>query len=126
MDADGYCLLKSILKCLEHDYGDTLMLDDCIPKIVSHLCLNHQSYTAWHYTKTGDYVTDQLVLDALEFFQSAQLNVDAVDLLMQIATDVFNLHIFIYKETDKKIEVLSFHGEKCSQNEFIIPIERAV
>ena len=125
-DPDGYCLLKSILKCLEHDYGATLTIDDCIPKIVSHLCLNHCSYTAWHHTKMGDYVADQLVLDALEFFRSAKCNVDVVDLLMQIAADVLNIHIFIYQKTEDKIEVMSFHGDKCSASEFIKPHDRVV
>ena len=125
-DPDGYCLLKSILKCLENDYGDTLTIDDCIPKIISHLCINHRLYTQWHHTKSRDFVTDKLVLDAVEFFRSGRFNVDVVDLLIQIAADVLDLHIFIYQETDNKVEVQSFHGEKCQTNDFINPYERVV
>ena len=77
-------------------------------------------------TKTGDYVADQLVLDALEFFRSAKFNVDVVDLLMQIAADVLNIHIFIYQKTEDEIEVMSFHGDKCSASEFIKLNDRVV
>ena len=61
-----------------------------------------------------------------EFFQSAKFDVDVIDLLMQIAADVLNIHIFIYQKSEDKIEVLSFHGDKCSASEFIQPNDRVV
>ena len=68
----------------------------------------------------------KLVLDAVEFFRSGWFDVDVVDLLIQIAADVLDLHIFIYQKTNNHVEVQSFHGKKCVKSEFINPYERVV
>ena len=44
IQANGYCFLNSILTCLLWDYSDTLTLEDCITKIVTHLCQNHRKW----------------------------------------------------------------------------------
>ena len=105
---DGYCFLNSVLKCLYNDYGDTLTLEDCITKIVSHLCIHHRQYTAFHHSESQIYASDKLVADALDFFRTGRFNTDIVDLLMQITCDALNLHLFIYQRHETLVQVLNF------------------
>ena len=106
---NGYCFLNSVLMCLIRDYGDTLTLEDCITKIVTHLCQHHRKYSDFHRSSCSDYAADQLISDALDFFQNGQFLVDVVDLLIQITADALKLHIFIYQRSLDNIQVLHFH-----------------
>ena len=98
IQANGYCFLNSILTCLLWDYGDTLTLEDCITKIVTHLCQNHRKYSAFHQISCTKYAADQLISNALDFFRNGQFLTDVVDLLMQITVDALNLELFIYQK----------------------------
>ena len=108
IQANGYCFLNSVLTCLLQDYSDTLTLEDCITKIVTHLCQNHRKYNAFHQTSCTEYAADQLISDALDFFQNGQFLADVVDLLMQIIVDVLNLELFIYQRNGDLTQVLHF------------------
>ena len=105
---NGYCFLNSVLTCLLRDYGDTLTLEHCITKIVSHLCQNHQLYSAFHESSCTKYAADQLISDALDFFRNGQFLADVVDLLMQITADALLLNLFIYQRNGESIQVLNF------------------
>ena len=108
IEGNGYCFLNSVLMCLFRDYGDTLTLEDCITKIVTHLCQNHRKYSDFHRTSCSDYAADQLISDALDFFRNGQFLADVVDLLMQITADALKLKIFIYQHSFDLIQVLCF------------------
>ena len=82
IEGNGYCFLNSVLTCLLRDYGDTLTLEDCITKIVTHLCQHHRKYSDFHRSSSSDYAADQLISDALDFFRNGQFLADVVDLLM--------------------------------------------
>ena len=113
IEANGYCFLNSVLTCLLRDYGDTLTLEDCITKIVTHLCQNHRKYSAFHQTSCSEYATDQLISDALDFFHNGQFFADVVNLLMQITVDALNLELFIYQEmvTWRRFFILSMRNQ---------------
>ena len=112
--------------CLYQDYGDTLTLEDCITKIVSHLCLNHRNYTAFHQSEKPQYAADKLVADALDFFRTGHFNSDVVDLLMQITGDTLKLHLFIYQQHNNLVQVLKFTGNDSLNPTLIHPWERVV
>ena len=109
---NGYYFLNSILTCLLRDYGNTLTLEDCITKIVTHLCRNHRKYSAFHQTSCTEYAADQLISDALDFFHNGQFFANVVDLLMQITVNVLNLELFIYQRNGDLIQVLHFTQER--------------
>ena len=126
IEGDGYCFLNSVLTCLYQDYGDTLTLEDCIMKIVSHLCLNYRNYTAFHHSEKPQYAADKLVADALNFFCTGHFNSDVVDLLIQIMCDALKLHIFIYQQHNNHVQVLKFTGNDSLNPTLIHPWERVV
>ena len=126
IDANGYYFLNSVLTCLYNDYGDTLTLEDTITKIVSHLCLNHRNYSAFHNTEKPAYAADKLVSNALDFFRSGNFNVNVVDLLMQITCDALKLHLFIYQHHEEHIQVLSFRQQNPEHSRHIAASERVV
>ena len=108
IEANGYCFLNSVPTCLLWDYGDTLTLDDCITKIVMHLCQNHRKYSAFHQTSCTKYAADQLISDALDFFWNGQFLADVVNLIMQITADALVLELFIYQCNANLTQVLWF------------------
>ena len=126
IDANGYCFINSVLTCLYNDYGDTLTLEDCITKIVSHLCLNHQNYSTFHNTEKPAYAADKLVSNVLDFFHSGNFNVNVVDLLMQITCDALKLHLFIYQRHEEHIQVLSFRQQNAEHSRHIAASERVI
>ena len=83
-------------------------MEDCITKIVTHLCQNHRKYSAFHQTSCTEYAANQLISDALDFFRNGQFLADVVDLLMQITVDALNLELFIYQRNGDLTQVLHF------------------
>ena len=73
-----------------------------------HLCQNHRKYSAFHQTLCTKYAADQLISDALDFFQNGQFLSDVVDLLMQITVDALMLELFIYECNADLTQVLHF------------------
>ena len=115
IEGNGYCFLNSVLTCLLRDYGDTLTLEDCITKIVTHLCQHHRKYNDFHRSSSSDYAADQLISDALDFFRNGQFLTDVVDLLMQITADALKLDIFIYQCSLDNIQALHFQHPKSDR-----------
>ena len=115
IEGNGYCFLNSVLTCLLRDYGDTLTLEDCITKIVTHLCQHHRKYSDFHRSSSSDYAADQLISDALDFFWNRQFLADVVDLLMQITADALKLDIFIYQRSLDNIQALHFQHPKSDR-----------
>ena len=115
IEGNGYCFLNSVLTCLLRDYGDTLTLEDCITKIVTHLCQHHRKYSDFHRSSSSDYAADQLISDALDFFRNGQFLADVVDLLMQITADALKLDIFIYQRSLDNIQALHFQHPKSDR-----------
>ena len=83
-------------------------MEDCITKIVTHLCQNHRKHSSFHQTSCTEYAADQLISDALDFFRNGQFLADVVDLLMQITVDALNLELFIYQRNGDLTQVLHF------------------
>ena len=115
IEGNGYCFLSSVLTCLLRDYGDTLTLEDCITKIVTHLCQHHRKYSDFHRSSSSDYAADQLISDALDFFRNGQFLADVVDLPMQITADALKLDIFIYQHSLDNIQALHFQHPKSDR-----------
>ena len=75
---------------------------------MTHLCQNHRKYSTFHQTSCTEYVADQLISDALDFFRNGQFLADVVDLLMQITVDALNLELFIYQRNGDLTQILHF------------------
>ena len=107
--ANGYCFLNSVIACLQNDYDQKITFDDCVTKIVSHLCQNYKQYVDFHPVTTREIPpADKLLSDALDFFRTGRFNQDVVDLLMQITVDALHLNMFIYQKAGDNIQVLNF------------------
>ena len=79
IDPDGYCFLKSVLYCLQNDYGDNMTLDELIRKIVRHLCTHYENYTNFHtFDQSLLPPADTLIEDAIEFFKKGTYMNDIV------------------------------------------------
>ena len=108
-EANGYCFLNSVIACLQNDYDQKISFDECVTKIVSHLCQNYKKYLDFHPVSTKDIPpADKLISDALDFFRTGRFNQDVVDLLMQITVDALHLNMFIYQKSGENIQVLNF------------------
>ena len=110
----GHCFANSVIACLENDYEHKISFDECVRIIVSHLCMNYNKYLDFHPTPKSEIPpADQLLSDALEFFQTEKFNQDIVDLLMQMTVDALHLNLFIYQHSEgSTIQVLNFQQPK--------------
>ena len=108
-EANGYCFLNSVIACLQNDYDQKISFDECVTKILSHLCQNYKKYLDFHPVSTKEILpADKLISDALDFFRTRRFNQDVVDLLMQITVDALHLNMFIYQKSGENIQVLNF------------------
>ena len=111
---DGFCFLNSIEECMCIDHRLALSVKTMCHLITGELIDNSEFYKRFHPVQTAD----ELVADAVHFFESKHFRLQVVDVVVQAASKALNLDIFIYMENLGRIEV----RKQCGRNENALPV----
>ena len=116
---DGFCLLSSILACLQNDHKIDITIENSKQLILEQLIDHHNmcvKFQTFHNRNQGDRHTDfeVLVEEILDFYLGRNYTKNVVDLIVKLASDALGINIYIFENSDGQIlRVRSLGGLAC-------------
>ena len=116
---DGFCLLSSILACLQNNHKIDITIENAKQLILEQLIDHHNMYVkfqTFNNRNQGDRCTDSdvFVEEILDFYLGRNYTKNVVDLIVKLASDALGLNIYIFESSDGKIlRVRSLGGLAC-------------
>ena len=116
---DGFCLLSSILACLQNNHKIDITIENAKQLILEQLIDHHSMYVKFQTfdkRNQGDRHTDSdvLVEEILDFYSGQNYTKNVVDLIVKLASDVLGINIYIFQNSDGQIlRVRSLGGLAC-------------
>ena len=116
---DGFCLLSSILACLQNDHKIDISIENAKRLILEQLIDHHDMYVKFQTfdnRNEGDRHTDSdvLVEEILDFYLGRNYTKNVVDLIVKLASDALGINIYIFQNSDGQIlRVRSLGGLAC-------------
>ena len=116
---DGFCLLSSILACLQNDHKIDISIENTKQLILEQLIDHHDMYVKFQTfdnRNEGDRHTDSdvLVEEILDFYSGQNYTKNVIDLIVKLASDALGINIYIFQNSDGQIlRVRSLGGLAC-------------
>ena len=116
---DGFCLLSSILACLQNDHKINMSIENAKQLILEQLIDHHDMYVKFQTfdkRNQGDRRTDSdvLVEEILDFYLGQNYTKNVVGLIVKLASDALGINIYIFQNSDGQIlRVRSLGGLAC-------------
>ena len=98
---DGFCLLSSILACLQNDHKIDISIENAKQLILEQLIDHHDMYVKFQTfdnRNEGDRHTDSdvLVEEILDFYSGQNYTKTVVDSIVKLASDALGINIYIF------------------------------
>ena len=105
---DGFCLLSSILACLQNDHKIDISIENAKQLILEQLIDHHNMFVKFQTFDNrhqGDIRTDSdvLVEEILDFYLGRNYTKNVVDLIVKLASDALGINIYIFENSDGQI-----------------------
>ena len=116
---DGFCLLSSILACLQNDHKIDISIENTKQLILEQLIDHHDmhvKFQTFENKNQGDRRTDSdvLVEEILDFYSGQNYTKNVVDLIVKLVSDALGINIHIFQNSDGQIlRVRNLGGLAC-------------
>ena len=116
---DSFCLISSILACLQNDHKIDISIENAKQLILEQLIDHHDMYVKFQTfdkRNQGDRSTDSdvLVEEILDFYLGQNYTKNVADLILKLASGALGINIYIFQNSDRQIlRVRSLGGLAC-------------